>query len=193
ADSNENEARFRTRPEARSDSRWLDTGRIGGAQWFEQIGLETITNIGSLQITGEYLATFLQREPLAGPADDLVFHGGYIYASYFLTGEFIPYDRQSGTLDRVVPLESFFLVERCHGGRGHGWGAWQVAARYSTLDLTDSDIQGGVGHSVTLGLNWHWTAYSQLQSNLAFGTIDRREPVFDPELGETFTGGDYAI
>ncbi len=193
ADSNQNEARFRTRPEARSDSRWLDTGRIGGAEWFEQIGLESITNIGSLQITGEYLATFLQRDPLAGPADDLVFHGGYIYASYFLTGEFIPYDRQSGTLDRVVPLENFFLVERCHGGRGHGWGAWQVAARYSTLDLVDSDIQGGIGHSVTLGLNWHWTAYSQLQSDLALGTIDSREPVFDPELGETFTGGDYAI
>ncbi|WP_164102907.1 OprO/OprP family phosphate-selective porin [Candidatus Laterigemmans baculatus] len=193
ADSNENEARFRTRPEARSDARWLDTGRIAGAEWFEQVGFESITNIGSLQVTGEYLATFLQRDPVAGPADDLAFHGGYIYASYFLTGEFIPYDRQSGTIERVVPHENFFLVDRCRGGTGKGWGAWQVAARYSYLDLTDSNIEGGIGHNVTFGLNWHWTPYSKVQTNLVLGTIDSREPVFDPVLGETFSGGDYAI
>lgn len=193
ADTNENEARFRTRPEARSDARWLNTGRIAGAEWFEQLGIESITNIGSLQITGEYMATFLQRDLAGGPEDDLAFHGGYIYASYFLTGEYIPYDRQSGTIERVVPHENFFLVDRCRGGTGNGWGAWQVAARYSYLDLSDSDVLGGIGHNVTLGLNWHWTPYSKMQSNLILGTIDSHEPVFDPTLGETFTGGDYAI
>src|SRR5690606_10697989 len=58
-DTNSNEGRFRTRPEARSDSRWIDTGRIPGAQWYEIVGLETIFNVGSLQIVGEYQSNWM--------------------------------------------------------------------------------------------------------------------------------------
>lgn len=193
ADSNSNEARFRTRPLARSDSRWLDTGRINGAEWFEQIGFESITNLGAWQITAEYLATFLQRDPLVGASDDVTFHGGYIYISYFLTGEHMVYDRSSGTLGRVKPFENFFLVDRCGGGTGHGWGAWQLALRYDYLDLTDSNVLGGVQNSWTAGLNWHWTPYSKLQMNLVYGSIEDRRPVFDPVLARNFDGGDFWI
>lgn len=193
AGTNRNEARFRTRPSARSDSRWIDTGRIDGAEWFEQVGLESITNIGPLQVTGEYLATFLQRDATTGPSDDLAFHGGYVYVSYFLTGEHMPYDRESGTLDRVKPFENFFLVDRCSGGRGHGWGAWQLALRYDYLDLTDSNILGGVEHNWTLGMNWHWTAYSKVQMNLTYGSIEDHAAIVDPVSGDSFTGGDFWI
>ena len=44
--------------------------------------------------------------------------------------------------------------------------------RYSYLDLSDSDIRGGVGYSCTGSINWWWTAYSKLQTNLVFGQID---------------------
>ncbi|WP_417737898.1 OprO/OprP family phosphate-selective porin [Rosistilla oblonga] len=194
ADSNNNEARFRTRPEARSDSRWLNTGRIVGADWFETIGLESMLNIGSLQITSEYLFNWVQRDDqIAGSGPDTHFHGGYIFASYFLTGEHIPYKRTHGTIDRVKPFENFFLVDRLCGNRGRkmGMGALALALRYDYIDLTDGDIQGGVGHSVTGGLNWYWTAYSKLQTNLIYGEIDDHSPV--GPTGTEYTSGDYAI
>lgn len=189
ADTNSNEARFRTRPLARSDNRWLDTRPIDGADWYEILGLEAMLNIGSLQITGEYMANFIQRDnttPGTGP--DVFLHGYYVYASYFLTGEHMAYDRATGTLDRVKPFENFFLVERLRGGYGKGWGALQLAARYDFLDLTDSGIQGGVGSSTTLGLNWHWSAYSKIQANVIHGNISEHRPVngFD-------ANGDYWI
>ena len=184
ADTHSNEGRFRTRPEARSASRWLDTGRISGADWYEILALECLFNAGPLQITAEYQHSWMQRD-FGGP--DLQFHGGYVYAAYFLTGEHIPYNRRSGTLGRLRPFENFFLVDRCGGGTGRGWGAWAVAARYSYLDLSDADIAGGVGESFTLGVNWHWTAYSRMQFNLIYGDIHNHADVGG------FTSGDYLI
>jgi len=170
-DTNRNEGRFRTRPLARSSRRWLNTGRIEGADWYEVLAFESIFNAGALQITGEYFLTPMQRDDVVDD-EDLFFHGGYVYLSYFLTGEHNPYTRSSGTLGRVKPFENFFLVDRCTGGHGWGFGALQLAVRYDHLDLSDGNVQGGVGDMVTLGTNWHWTAYSKVQTNVILGTID---------------------
>jgi phosphate-selective porin OprO/OprP len=147
-----------------------------------------------LQITGEYINTWVQRDAVDGfSGTDLHFHGGYIFASYFLTGEYIPYKRTRGTIDRVKPLENFFLVERCRGGCGRGWGALALALRYDFLDVTDSDIQGGRGHAWTAGLNWYWTAYSKLQTNVVWGSIkDAGEAQF-PSPTFAGIGGDFSI
>ncbi|MCA9039373.1 MAG: ATPase [Planctomycetaceae bacterium] len=185
----QNEARFRHRPEARSTNRWLDTGRIAGAQWYELLGLESVVNVGPTQLVGEYQYMWLQNE--AGINPDMNFHGGYVYLSYFLTGEHIPWDRESGTLGRVKPFENFFLVDRCSGGTGGGWGAWQVAVRYSYADLTDETVFGGVGESITFGLNWHWNPHARMQFNYIYGEITDRNVTDVNAL--TFTGGDYHI
>ena len=201
ADDNENEARFRTRPLSRSDNRWYDTGRIDGAENFEQLGFETILNIGALQFTGELINTWVQRDALNGfRGEDLSFWGAYVYASYFLTGEHIPYDRASGTIDRVRPFENFFVVDRVKGGTGRGWGALNVALRYDYIDLSDSDISGGRGSAVTAALNWYWTAYSRLQTNLVWGEVNdggqrlSNSPIADGIDGEyTVLGMRYMI
>lgn len=182
-DTNQNDGRFRVRPEARSDTRWLDTGRIDGADWYQIAAVESMFNVGPLQITSEYQHTFMQRDGFS----DVQFHGGYVFASYILTGEHIPYDRRTGTIGRLKPFENFFLVDKCDGCRGNGWGAWGVAARYSYLDVSDADVLGGVGQSASLALNWYWTAYSKVQFNLIYGNIDER----DPTTGTT--GADYLI
>ena len=186
--TNLNEARFRTRPAARSVARWLDTGRIAGAQYYEIVGLETIFNAGPLQIVGEYQANWLQRHH-SNPGPDLFFHGGYIFASYFLTGEHIPYTRDRGTIGRVKPFENFFLVSRCNGGTGHGWGAWNVALRYDHLDLSDGDITGGVMNAGTLAVNWHFTPYSKLQFNLIYAKITERGPIGGYDSGNALIAG----
>ncbi len=193
--SNSNEARFRTRPQARSDSRWLDTGRILGANNYEQLAFESMLNIGSLQITAEYINNWVQRDPLGGfSGEDLHFHGGYIFANYFLTGEYIPLQRTLGMIDRVIPLQNFFVVDRCGGGTGYGLGALAVGLRYDHLDLTDNDIQGGIGNSVTFATNWYWTAYSKLQTDLIWGEISQAGEGRTPTPGAApDRNGSYSI
>lgn len=56
-------------------------------------------------------------------------------------------------------------------------GAWQIAARYSHLDLTDDNIAGGVSDEYTLGLNWHWSPYAKVQFNYIIGEINDHRPV----------------
>jgi phosphate-selective porin OprO and OprP len=71
--------------------------------------------------------------------------------TYFLTGEYQPYDRRGGTFSRVIPLHDFHLKK----GDGY-WacGAWQVGVRFSYLDLDDKDIRGGTLDDWTVSLNW---------------------------------------
>lgn len=167
ADSGASEARFRHRPEGRSVSRWLDTGRIAGANDYQLLGLESVINVGAFQVVGEYQQVWLDRSG----APDLQFHGGYGYISYFLTGEHVPWNRRTGILGRVRPFENFFLIDRCCGGTGGGWGAWQVALRYSYADFANRDIRGGDAESLTLGLNWYWTDCAKMQLNWIYGEI----------------------
>ncbi|MCC9608700.1 OprO/OprP family phosphate-selective porin [Blastopirellula sp. JC732] len=179
-----NQARFRTRPEARTSSRWIDTRTIADCHWYEVLGVESMLNVGAWNFCGEYQANFLQRD---NGRSDATFHGGYLQVGYFLTGEHMVLDRKSGTLDRVHPYENFFLVPDCYGGCGGGWGAWQVAARISYLDLTDQDIQGGLETNATLGLNWFWTSHSKMQFNAIYGDISEHAPV------NGYTGGNFWI
>lgn len=189
-DPDQNEARFRTRMENRSTGRWMDTGRIAGAEWSEIVGLETMLSLGSLHFTSELQSNWLQRDPtIAGSGPDVHFMGYYVQAAYFLTGEHIPVNRKVGSIARIKPHENFFLVDRCDGGLGRGWGAWQVAARYSMLDATDNDIQGGVGRNTTLALNWWWNAYSRMQFNLIYSDLQDRAPVNGFTGGSALTAG----
>ncbi|TWT80164.1 Porin P precursor [Planctomycetes bacterium CA13] len=162
------ESRFRTRPEARTEStRWLDTGQIAGADYYNLIGLEGVVNLGALQIVGEYQSNWVERDG----AEDVRLDGGYIYASYFLTGEHMPWERKSGTIGRVVPFQNFWMVDSANCGRAAGWGAWQLAARYSKADFSDEDIFGGEGEALTIGMNWHWNTNARMQFNYITGDI----------------------
>ncbi len=185
----DNTAQFRTRPEAPTQSRWLDTGTIAGTQAFQILGLESVINVGNWQITGEFMNLWLQRSDDAGR--DLFLHGGYVFISYFLTGEHLPWNRELGILGRVQPLEDFFLVSTCRNQAGFGRGAWQVAMRFSYADLTDADVLGGIGQSATLALNWYWNSHSRVQLNYTVGRIDDRLASNDPDAA--VVSGDYQL
>ena len=174
-------ARYRTRPEARSSGRWLNTGNINGANANYLVGLETAFNVGQFNFTGEYLRVNVDRLDAIG--EDVAFDGGYGQVSYFLTGEHRVWDRKSGTLGRVKPLENFFMIRDCDCDVQRGWGAWELAARYSYADLTDFDIVGGTGESFTFGLNWYWNPYARMQFNYILGEVDQGAAGF----------GDYEI
>ncbi|QDV04577.1 Porin P precursor [Planctomycetes bacterium Poly30] len=177
-DASDNEARFRTRPEARTDARWLDTSRITGTDQYEIAAVEGVYNIGPTQLVGEYMNTWVERDD----ARDLQFAGGYVQLAHFLTGEYMVWDRRTGTLGRPKPSKNF--------APGVGKGAWQIAARYSVADFSNRDILGGRGESLSLGVNWYWNANASMQLNYIRGEISQR----DEEVGgQLFDGGDYEV
>lgn len=175
-------SRFRTRPEARSQSRWINTGMISDAEMYGLGGLEAVGNFGRTQATAEVMGTQVDRD---NGMDNPTFWGTYVYLAYFLTDDYMPWDRSSGTLARIKPSEPF--------RKAGGWGAWQVAARYSFADFTDEDINGGEGNSLTLGLNWYWNSHASVQFNYIHGRISDRSVAASPPDGDLYGSGNYDI
>ncbi len=78
--------------------------------------------------------------------EDYSFDGYYLSASWTLTGESRIYKKESGKFKGINPAHPLSMG---------GWGAWEVAARYSNINLNDGDVEGGNLTSMTLGLNWY--------------------------------------
>ena len=110
--------------------------------------------IGSTTLQSELILS--QVEMASGGNREL--WGGYIQLNHFLTGERRPYIRTQGLFGRVVPKDYVGWHER-------GWGAWEIAARYSYVDLNDGDVRGGVPSDVSPGLNWHLRPHIRWMTN----------------------------
>jgi phosphate-selective porin OprO/OprP len=105
---------------------------------------------------------------------DAFLWGYYVQASYFLTGEHRRYLRRLGLFDRVRPFENFFRVRTCDGTVATGLGAWEVAYRYSQLDLNDfgAGVRGGEAFDHTFGVNWYWNPYTRVMFNYVNSTSE---------------------
>ncbi len=127
-------------------------------------GAEFAMVLGSFQLQSEYiLSNAINATNGGGNHGTYSTHGYYVMASYFLTGEHRTYDKKAGTFVRVIPFKnSRWCPQDCSEG---GWGAWQVLARYSNLDLSDSGINGGQLQDYTLGLNWFLNPNMKIQAN----------------------------
>jgi phosphate-selective porin OprO and OprP len=143
--------RFRTRPESHLLPYFADTGEIE-AEEGDLFGFEFAAVCGPLSFQGEYTAA-----ETSGPNADYGFSGGYAQAGWFLTGESRPYSRSGGTFTRVQPKRMAF-----HQG---GAGAWELAARYSVVDLSDADIDGGELEVATAALNWYLNPTMRVMAN----------------------------
>lgn len=138
--------RFRSGPEVSVDStRLVDTGNIA-ANDYSFVGGELAGQYGPLYLESEYGRTDVNRVT----GSNVSFDGGYVGASWVITGENREY--KDGAFARIKPKESF------SPSKG-GWGAWEIATRYSTLDLNDDNIYGGKEDNYSLGLNWYPNNY----------------------------------
>jgi phosphate-selective porin OprO/OprP len=109
---------------------------------------------GPVSLQSEYVRAFVTR-PNANRVD---FSSLYVQGSYFLTGEHRTYENATAVFGRVSPKHNF-------EGIGQGWGAWEIAARYSRLNLDDQPIFGGKLQDVTLGLNWYLNPNTRVMWN----------------------------
>ncbi len=140
-------ARLRARPEAGlTDIRYVDSGALVTADQIRRTGLEGIWIRGPFSLQAEALrATVTRRDG----KPDYTGSGQYAMASWVLTGESRPYN--AGAVANIKPA--------------HNYGAVELLARYSRLDLDDGSILGGRQHDLTLGANWYLTSHFKFQAN----------------------------
>jgi phosphate-selective porin OprO/OprP len=150
---------------------FVDTDLIA-AKNFHLLNAELAASSGSLHAQSEvYVASVNQT---GGP--QLTFSGAYVHAGYFLTGESRPYNREAGVFGRVDPASPF---------GSDGCGAWEVAARWSILDLNDANVQGGKLTDLTFGLNWYLNRYTKFQLNYIRACLDHSSAVYGPVVNNS--------
>jgi phosphate-selective porin OprO/OprP len=167
--------RARVRPEARSagSPRWVDTGTIDNVDMVSLVGLEGAGVFGPFSVQGEYNISYVnvgRGSNVATPtgSDNLVFKAGYLQASYLLTGEHRGYKAfAGGAMTSPKPKNNF----GCAGG--HGWGAWELLARISRIDLDHRGVQGGREMNYTGGVNWYLNRNTRMMFNYVFGRLDQ--------------------
>jgi phosphate-selective porin OprO/OprP len=159
-------ARVRARPEAGlTDVRLVDSGTLRFVDQIQRVGLEQIWIHGPFSVQSEALQMKVTRE---NGLPDYTANGGYVYGSWIVTGESRPY--AGGAVANVKPE--------------HDYGAVELLARYSTLDLNDAGIQGGRQNAWTLGANWYLTSHFKFQANYVKADVKRAGVETKPDIVE---------
>ena len=180
---------FGARPELRIDDDGIvvDTGRIEYIDSFHYTALELAGVYGPWSFQGELQRVGIDRDTPPAPDGatypNLSFNGYYLLGSYFLTGESRNYYQRLGSFWRVAPHQEFDPW-----GSG-GWGAFEVAARVSHIDLDDAvddlvgGVRGGVSDNVSLALNWYFNPYVRLSLNYVHARVNNLDEQGQQEGG----------
>ncbi|MGH8554803.1 MAG: OprO/OprP family phosphate-selective porin [Gammaproteobacteria bacterium] len=163
--------RIRSRPEARIGAdRLVDTGNLDAAD-LSRYGAEAAGVYGPFSLQGEYLRADINPDVAGDP--DVGFDGWYVMGSWLLTGESRGYVFEEARFKNPKPKG---IV-----GKG-GIGAWELLARYSSLDLSDESVDGGEEDNFTFGVNWYPTPNFKFMANyvkvldIKGGDFDGAEP-----------------
>ncbi len=171
--------RLRDRPEIRVDStRLIDTGSIDADSAFVY-GLEVGANWKNWYLQAESFRYGIERTSATAALPDPNFEGFYVQGSWILTGETRRYEVASGAFQSPRPFVPF--------SSAGGFGAWELALRYSHLDLdfhsglagtaaTADAIRGGTQDILTFGVNWYINSNVKLMLNWLHVDVDRLNP-----------------
>lgn len=128
------EVRFSSRPESRvTGVRLVDTeDMVTNVNGLTRLGVEAAYQAGPLTLQSEYLS--VKTDGMTGVPSH-TFDGYYGQASYVFGGS-----------KRVYRGGTF---------RAPAVGSWEMALRYSSINLNDGAIEGGEEQNLTLGVNYY--------------------------------------
>lgn len=162
---------FKSEAETKNgDLEWFDTGTITEADHSMKYAAEGIFQYKNFHLQSEFVQANVCRID-GSDKEDASFMGGYASLSWVITGERRPWTIDDGEFGQILPKSKI--------------GAWELATRYSHLDLNDVDagIYGGAGNLYTFGLNWYPNPNVKFQA--AFTMVD-----LDPNAN---SDGDYSF
>jgi phosphate-selective porin OprO/OprP len=157
---------LKSKPESHLAPPFVDTGAFA-AEYVHTGVLEGALQSGPTFVQGEFAYTQVGSSEEANPS----FWAFYVMASHFLTGESRPYDEAHGVFRRPTP-------KRALAGGSGGLGALQIALRYSHIDLTSKNIEGGVLDNVAWAFNWYLSRYSRIMTNVIWSKRTGAEAVW---------------
>jgi phosphate-selective porin OprO/OprP len=140
---------------------------------------------GPFSVQGEWSAAVIQQTN----AGTVFVHGMYVFGSYFLTGEHRGYNRTRGSFDQVDVLRP--VIRSRNDPRG-GWGAVELAVRFSYFDMSSPNLPPDVNgasartrlYEPTVGVNWYLNSYTRIMFNY---TVDIPDKVgFGPTVAHLF-------
>lgn len=165
------------RPELRVDGQQLiSTGAID-AKGARHFGLEAAAQKKGLLIQGEYFDYKIDRRNAAAGVTDPKFTGWYVEGGWVLTGEARKYNPNTFAFDAPAIANPF-------DPKAGKWGAWELAGRYSVLDLNHHEnatlagdrVRGGEQTIWTVGLNWFPNSVTKFSVDYLDVDVDRKDP-----------------
>jgi phosphate-selective porin OprO/OprP len=178
--------RMRERPEIRVDgTRLIDTGSID-AEHAYSAGVELAGNWQNWLLQGENFWYGVERRNSA--LSNPTFGGYYLQGSWVFTGESHRYNPVSGSYQSPRPSVPF-------DGKG-GWGAWELALRYSRTDLNyhaglsglappADGVRGGLQAITAVGINWYPNSNMRFLLDYEHVNVNRLNPA-SPQSPEPF-------
>lgn len=157
--------RISTGPEASLAPTILSTGSIANPDTSTGYNLEAAYSVGPVLLQGQFVSTELQRSVGA----DLGFDGYYAQTGWIITGERHEYGDATGVFRGPRPRNA--------------WGALELAARYSSLDLSEAGApNSGEADDVTAGVNWYIGRNFRLAANYVHSEVDAINPALDRDV-----------
>lgn len=169
---------FQERPELRVDgTRLVSTGGID-ADHAGTAGVEFAAQKQNLYVQAEYETFGIARRNSA--LNDPSFSGYYVEGSWILTGERRRYNPNTFAFDAPPVDHPFDFKNRT-------WGAWELALRYSDLDLNYHQgvaglanpadaVRGGEQRIFAAGLNWYLNPIVRFMVDYQHVDISRLSP-----------------
>jgi len=144
---------YQVRNNTNYGARYTSTGAVGVSD--KTIGLEGVVLYKNFSVQSEYARITADR---TGTASDVDLDSFYVTGSFFLTGETRRYEGARGEFNRTRILNPM---------TAGGMGAWEVALRYDSVDLTDLKGVATAGEYTawTAGLNWYPHPYVRFMAN----------------------------
>ncbi|MCC7042152.1 MAG: hypothetical protein IT516_17750 [Burkholderiales bacterium] len=156
--------KFSAWPESRvPDVKFVKTASLDHVRRIDRIGLEAAWQSGPVLVQAEWMRAALDRNQ--GDAD-AVLTGGYVAASWIVTGEARTY--RNGVF-KSVPI-------------GRPEGTVELTARFSRVDLDDGSVRGGTEDNLTVGLVYYANRHLRLIANAIKVNSARRGKTDDPNL-----------